>query len=89
MMKFSQEFIDKLIEIYPSCADYHKMAIDGDGQLLNALNCMCDEQISNEDIITCMEKGAEGQHNLYTRAKRLKEREDIYFKALEEFENNG
>ena len=86
MIKFSQEFIKKLIEVYPACVDYHKMAIDGSEELISALNCMSDEHISNDDIILELERGPEGIHNIYTRAKRLKEREEIYFMALEEFD---
>jgi predicted Ser/Thr protein kinase len=86
MIKFSKEFIEQLIQTYPACVEYHKMAMDGDEQLINALNCMSDEKITNIDIIECLEKGEEGKRNLYTRAKRLLEREDIYFKALEQLE---
>jgi len=89
MIKFSEEFIQKLRSVYPACVDYHKMAIDGDEQLISVLNCMTDDSIDNNTIITCLEKGEEGRHNLYTRAKRLQERDEIYFMALEEWEKNG
>ena len=86
MIKFSDEFISKLMHVYPACVDYHNMAIHGDHQLINALNCMCDETITNEEIIEGLEKGEEGRRNLYIKAKRLQEKLDIYFAALAEFE---
>jgi hypothetical protein len=89
MTKFSDEFISKLMHVYPACVDYHNMAIHGDNQLLTALNCMCDETITNEEIIECLEKGEEGRRNLYIKAKRLQEKLDIYFTALTEFEEQN
>ena len=88
-MKFSEEFIKQLIATYPACVDYHQMAIQNRSEeLINALNCMCDEHITNDEIMLDIENGSEGLHNLYTRARRLKEKEQIYFLALEELDKH-
>lgn len=85
-MIFSTELLELIKKVYPMCPDYTHMAESGDEQLISALNSMCDDDITPDEVVAALEKGEEGRRNLYNKAIRLKDRQAVYFKAMEEYE---
>lgn len=82
-MNYSEEFKQKLKDVYPSFLTWHRMAEEGDVKLVKEIESFEIGIITPEEVVESIQKGREGVNNLYSKAKRMSEQNILWNMAMD------
>lgn len=85
---FSKKLITRIKEVYPDKSDLVTLAESGSDSVITKLNNLSDSDIDIGEIIDLIEQNSnESLQALLYKAKVTKQRLDLFYEALEEFNN--
>jgi hypothetical protein len=82
-MNYTEEFKQKLQEVYPSYLAWHRLAEEGNYSLIKELIDFDIGIITPDEILVYFSQGIEGLSNLQVRAKRMAKQNEVWNMAMD------